>query len=166
MGGSTRWLSRLHHRRSTIVGRREVIRPKSNLEKCMERAQLKDTYRKYLACLNQRDWGSLGRYVHDDVVHNDRQVGLTGYREMLERDVRDIPDLRFDVDVVASDPPFIASRIAFDCTPAGMFLGLPVHGRRILFAENVFYRFREGRIARVWSVIDKPAIEAQLRELR
>ena len=31
-----------------------------------------------------------------------------------------------------------------------------------VFAENVFYQFRDERIAEVWSVIDKAAIEAQL----
>ena len=45
---------------------------------------------------------------------------------------------------------------------AGMFLGLPVDGRRLSFAENVFYEYREGKIATVWSIIDKAQIEAQL----
>ena len=48
------------------------------------------------------------------------------------------------------------------CAPRGMFLALPVNGRRVIFAENVFYQFRDGRIVEVWSVIDKAAIEAQL----
>jgi predicted ester cyclase len=46
--------------------------------------------------------------------------------------------------------------------PKGLFLGLPVNGRRIVFTENVFYRFHDERIAEVWSIIDKGAIEAQL----
>jgi predicted ester cyclase len=56
----------------------------------------------------------------------------------------------------------LAARLAFDCTPKGEFLGLPVNGRRVAFTENVFYEFRDGKIAQVWSVIDKAAIEAQL----
>jgi predicted ester cyclase len=43
-----------------------------------------------------------------------------------------------------------------------LFLGSAVNGRRVTFAENVFYRFRGGKIEEVWSVIDKAAIEAQL----
>ena len=42
------------------------------------------------------------------------------------------------------------------------FLGLSVNGRMLSFAENVFYEFRLSKIASVWSVIDKAAIEAQL----
>ncbi len=42
------------------------------------------------------------------------------------------------------------------------FLGLPANGRRVTFCENVFYEFQNGRVRRVWSVIDKAALEAQL----
>jgi predicted ester cyclase len=61
-----------------------------------------------------------------------------------------------------SDPPYIASRLKFDCTPKGKFLGLDVNGKRVRFTENVFYEFRKGTIWQVWSVIDQAAIEAQL----
>jgi predicted ester cyclase len=38
-----------------------------------------------------------------------------------------------------------------------------VNGRKVSFSENVFYEFRDERIWNVWSVIDKAAIESQLR---
>jgi predicted ester cyclase len=82
---------------------------------------------------------------------------------MLERDFREIPDLHFDIQLMISDPPYVATRLGFDCQPTGEFLGLPVNGKRVSFAENVFYEFRRERIAQVWSVIDKAAIEAQLQ---
>jgi len=128
----------------------------------MTRDDLAETYRAYIACLNRQDWSSLGRFVDDDVVHNGRSVGLSGYRAMLERDFRDIPDLRFDIALLISDPPRIAARLQFDCTPVGTFMGLAVNGKRVSFCENVFYEFGNDRIRQVWSVIDKPAIEAQL----
>ncbi len=73
-----------------------------------------------------------------------------------------IPDLRFHVQLLITEVPFIASRLVFDCTPKGELLGLHVNGKRVSFAENVFYRFRDGQIEQVWSVIDKAAIESQL----
>jgi steroid delta-isomerase-like uncharacterized protein len=126
------------------------------------RIDLSSIYRDYIACLNRQDWPRLNRFVHDDVRHNDRQFGLSGYRDMLERDFTDIPDLHFNIQLLIADPPHIASRLAFVCTPKGMFLGLPVNGKRVSFSENVFYQFRQGKIEQVWSVIDKAAIEAQL----
>jgi len=129
----------------------------------MHDAGLAALYRDYIACLNRRDWPALGSLVQDDVVHNGRPLGLSGYHAMLEQNVRDIPDLHFDVQLLVADPPCVASRLAFDCTPRATFMGLAVNGRRVSFAENVFYQYRDGKIAEVWSVIDKAAIEAQLQ---
>ncbi|ROM83029.1 ester cyclase [Pseudomonas brassicacearum] len=126
-------------------------------------SNLADLYSDYIACLNAQDWENLGRFVHPDVVHNARPLGLHGYRCMLEADYRAIPDLRFAIEFLVIDPPKLAARLAFNCTPVGEFLGLAVNGTRISFAENVFYAFEDGRIREVWSVIDKVAIEAQLR---
>lgn len=128
----------------------------------MTKADLADIYRAYIACLNRQDWPTLGQFVDDDVRYNGRRIGLSGYRAMLERDFRQIPDLHFDVQLLISDPPHVASRLGFDCTPTGEFLDLPVNGKRVSFTENVFYKFRGRKIERVWSIIDKAAIEAQL----
>jgi predicted ester cyclase len=126
------------------------------------KTDLSDVYRDYIACLNKQDWPKLGQFVHDEVIHNGRRLGLSGYLEMLERDFAEIPDLSFNVEMLISDPPYIASRLDFDCTPKGSFLGLPINGRRVSFAENVIYEFRNEKIVEVWSVIDKASIEAQL----
>ena len=129
----------------------------------MTKTDLQETYRDYIACLNAQDWSRLGQFVDVDVLHNGRSLGLDGYRAMLERDYRQIPDLRFEIEMLIADPPYIASRLRFDVTPKADFLDLPVNGRRVSFCENVFYAFRDRRIHQVWSVIDKTAIEAQLR---
>lgn len=128
----------------------------------MTETTLSDLYRAYIACLNAQDWPGLDQFVQHDVRHNGRPFGLAGYRAMLERDFEEIPDLRFNIELLVCEPPHVASRLRFDCRPKGLFLGLPVNGRRVIFAENVFYQFRSGKIEEVWSVIDKAAIEAQL----
>jgi predicted ester cyclase len=125
-------------------------------------ANLTDIYRAYIACLNRHDWPRLGEFVDDHVCHNGRPIGLSGYRQMLERDFDEIADLHFDIQLLVADASCVASRLAFDCSPKGKFLGLDVNGRRVSFAENVFYEFRARKIVQVWSVLDKAAIEAQL----
>lgn len=129
----------------------------------MESDNIADLYREYIACLNKRDWDQLGAFVAEDVTRNGKVLRLFGYREMLERDVSDIPDLRYHILLTVCDPPFVASRLGFDCTPKGMFLGLAVNGRRVTFAENVIYEFHDGKIQHVWSVVDRAAIEAQIK---
>ena len=128
----------------------------------MIKTNLADVYRGYIACLNKQDWPKLAEFVHDEVSYNGQRIGLLGYREMLERNFDEIPDLYFDIQLLICDPPYLASRLGFHCTPKGKFLGLPVNGKRVSFTENVFYEFRGEKIEQVWSVIDKTAIEAQL----
>ena len=128
----------------------------------MMRTDLSEVYRDYIACLNTQDWPKLEQFVDDDVHYNGQWIGIVGYREMLERDFCEIPDLYFEIQLLIVDPPYIASRLEFDCTPRGTFLGLQVNGKRVSFTENVFYEFQEKKIEQVWSVIDKAAIEAQL----
>ena len=128
----------------------------------MTNSALSDVYRAYVACLNKQDWPNLGQFVGDDVYYNGKRVGLSGYREMLEKDFEAIPDLSFNIQILISEQSCIASRLAFNCTPKGELFGLPVNGRRVSFSENVFYEFQGAQIVKVWSVIDKAAIETQL----
>lgn len=123
---------------------------------------LEGIYRSYLDSLNRQDWTALGQFVAEGVHHNGRPFGLAGYRQMLEADFLAIPDLSFHIDLVSVTAPLVAARLQFDCTPKGTFLGLPVNGRRVRFAEHVFYRFQDGLITEVWSVIDRASIEGQL----
>lgn len=128
----------------------------------MDKTSLSEIYRSYIACLNAQNWQMLGQFVSDEAIHNGKKIGLSGYQAMLEKDFRDIPDLHFDIQLLVCEPPYIASRLRFDCTPVGTFMGLPIDGKRIVFAENVIYEFEREKIRQVWSVIDKAAIEAQL----
>jgi predicted ester cyclase len=81
---------------------------------------------------------------------------------MLTQFFDEIPDVYFEPAKLVSQPPLLASRLVFNCTPRGTFLGPPAHGKRISFAENAIYAFQGDRICEVWSVLDKTAIEAQL----
>lgn len=128
----------------------------------MTRNELAEFYQGYIDCLNQQDWQRLGDFVHPQVTYNASPVGLAGYRAMLERDFREIPDLVFRIQLLIADPPTLASRLNFNVSPRGEFFGLPINGKTVTFDENVFYEVVDGKIARVWSVIDKAAIEQQL----
>jgi len=128
----------------------------------MTKGELSNLYRGYIACLNKQDWPSLGQFVHEQVHYNGGWIGLSGYREMLKGDFRAIPDLSFEIHLLISEPPRVASRLVFDCRPKGILFGLPVNGKKVTFTENVIYEFREQRIEKVWSVIDKAAIQSQL----
>ncbi|MFD9701673.1 ester cyclase [Lentzea sp. NPDC059081] len=122
-------------------------------------------YRGYLDCLNERRFDDLGRFVHDPVVHNDRRLGLAEFQDLLRQDAAEIPDLRYEIGLLVIAGDDVACRIEFDCTPRS-FRGMPPAEEKISFAEHVFYCYREGRIERVWSLVDLDAIRAQLSRNR
>ncbi|MCD4865309.1 ester cyclase [Pseudomonas sp. PLB05] len=123
---------------------------------------LRERYQAYLDCLNCQAWAELGRHVHEAVEHNGRPLGLAGYHAMLEGDHAAIPDLCFVARLLVVEAPWLGARLDFDCTPWGKLFGLAVNGRQVRFSEHVFYRFENGRIREVRSVIDTAAIAAQL----
>ncbi|WP_006247132.1 ester cyclase [Mycolicibacterium tusciae] len=128
----------------------------------MSAEPLADVYRRYLLCLNERRWDDLGEFVSDDVIHNGKSLGLSGYQAMLEADTAAIPDLLFAAELMVAQADVVACRLGFECTPQHRFLGFDPPGTPITFAEHVFYRFRDSKIVQVWSVIDTQAIAAQI----
>ena len=130
----------------------------------LQPTDIKDFYLAYIACLNAQDWSHLADFIEVDVHHNNRPLGVAGYRAMLQSDFVTIPDLRYEVELMVADGNCVGSRLRFNCSPQGEFLGLPVNGKRVVFSENAFYELRNRKIARVWSIIDRSAIEAQLPE--
>ena len=111
----------------------------------MVKTDLSAIYCDYIACLNKQDWLRLEQFVHNEVYYNGQQIGLPGYRRLLEKDFSEIPDLHFNIQLLVSDPPYVASRLAFDCSPKEKFLGLDVNGKKVSFTENVFYEFERER---------------------
>jgi len=121
-------------------------------------------YRDYLECLNNQAWDDLPKFIDDKVCYNDQEIGLDGYRSMLEQNYRDIPDLYFKAELLVANSTHVASRLQFNCSPIGVFMDLPINGRRVHFSENVFYQIQKDKITKVWSVIDKASLEKQLIE--
>ena len=124
--------------------------------------QLEDVYRDYIATLNDRRFDDLDRFVHDRLTYNGAEWTRAEYQARLADDVRRIPDLRYDIQLLVVRPDQVACRLWFDCTPRQEFLGIDTGGRRVTFAEHVFYEFRANRIANVWSLIDADGIRRQL----
>ena len=129
----------------------------------MTNADLETRYRAYLDALNERRLDDLVLYVQDELSYNDEIMTRRQYRDLIAADITAIPDLIFDAHIVVASGDNVACRLVFDCTPQHEFLGFSPNGERLVFAEHVFYHFRGGRIAAVSSLIDRSAIQAQLR---
>jgi steroid delta-isomerase-like uncharacterized protein len=128
----------------------------------MANADLETRYRAYLEALNERRLDDLVHYVHDELSYNGERMTRRQYQDLIAADVTAIPDLVFDAHIIVASGDQVACRLVFDCTPRHEFLGFSPNGKRLIFAEHVFYHFRDGRIAKVSSLIDRAAIAAQL----
>lgn len=128
----------------------------------MSASELRQHYLDYLGALNERRFEQLPSFVAEELVYNGEPMTGRQYRELLEDDVRRIPDLWFDVQHLVVEDGFVACRISFDCTPREPFHGRQPTGSRVVFAEHVFYRFHNDRITQVWSLLDVTALERQL----
>ncbi len=125
-------------------------------------AEFEAHYRRYIGYLNDRRVHELAEFVHETLIYNGKPLTRIGYQDMIAGDIAAIPDLYFDIRLIVVNGDHIACRLMFECTPRGEFLGLRPSGKPVSFAEHVFYRFRDGKIGEVWSLIDRAAIEAQL----
>ncbi|GAA2239949.1 ester cyclase [Promicromonospora sukumoe] len=123
---------------------------------------LRATYLAYLDAVNERRFGDLAEFVHDEITYNDTTVIRQEFADLLAADAKAVPDLHFEVQLLVNSEDAVAVRLWCDCAPAEPMFGLAPTGRRVEFAEHGFYRFDHGRIAHVWSLIDNQLIQAQL----
>lgn len=57
----------------------------------MDDDRLEHVYRDYIATLNDRGFGDLGRFVRDELTYNGEPLTLERYQSLLIDDARQIP---------------------------------------------------------------------------
>ena len=125
-------------------------------------AELTAHYRRYIRYLNDRRLRELEEFVHDALVYNGETKTRVEYQNLIAESVSAAPDLYFNIGLLVVQGNHVACRLDFNCTPQREFLGLQPNGKPVAFAEHVFYRFDQGKIAQVWSLIDRSAVAEQL----
>jgi predicted ester cyclase len=128
----------------------------------MTEAALSQRYRDYIACLSGRDWENLKQFVSGGARANAAHSASPAIAPCLNAISRRSRTSGSRSSFWSASRLMLRAGSGSTAGQRVSFLGLPVNGRRVSFAENVFYQFRDERIAEVWSVADKAAIEAQL----
>lgn len=105
----------------------------------MTDAELETPYRRYIGYLNDRRTDELGEFVQDGLTCNGKSLTRQDYQNLIAADVATIPDLYLDVRLLVVNGNRVAARIVFDCTPQRTFRGLEPAGKKVSFAEYVFY---------------------------
>jgi len=134
---------------------------------------LDQTYRGYIAAINAQDWTLVQTFVNDPVIHNDVTYSPATYCGLMTGSFESCPDFTFTIAKLvthtipsvhsAAPSGDIACIIILEGTPIKEFLGIPgLPGRKIKFAEHVFYEWREGKIVNVKSLLDLDGLKRQL----
>ncbi|RYO77695.1 hypothetical protein DL766_002840 [Monosporascus sp. MC13-8B] len=103
-------------------------------------------------------------FRHPQVLHNNKALALDNYRQLMQDAITAIPDINFGVHTLIADEEAqrVAVRLEFTGTPVKAIRDIQPTGRPVHFAEHVTYQFREGKIARVWSLVDWVSYREQL----
>ncbi|KIW21503.1 hypothetical protein PV08_02083 [Exophiala spinifera] len=119
---------------------------------------LRTFYLGYIAAINtSTDLATdLCPYVKEGLIHSHDDktpLSVDAFAEMLRQSQRDLPGLHFGIDMLVvendlakKDAGNIASRLRLSYQPSP--------GTTQVFFEHCMYRVEEGKIARVWTVLD------------
>ncbi|KAI1092409.1 SnoaL-domain-containing protein [Rostrohypoxylon terebratum] len=127
--------------------------------------ELEALYREYIGCINTQTMETgLHRYCHYQVVHNTKTLTRDQYRILIQEARTAVPDIVFNVSIVVADEAsqLLAARLEFSGTPVGVMAGAKPNGRGVSFCEHVTYLFQDGKISRVWSIVDWESYRRQL----
>lgn len=106
------------------------------------------------------------RYFAEDVVLDttlgDRIEGRDDVVAFLEATRRSFPDRFVTVEELVAERDQVACRWTTRGTHLGELEGLPPTGRRMEFPEVAIYTLADGRVTRIWHMVN---VEAMLRQL-
>jgi steroid delta-isomerase-like uncharacterized protein len=115
--------------------------------------------------VNRGDTSALEELVHTDYVYRspgEKLNGPEGLATLFDGYRSAFPDLRLEIDdlVVADDATVMAFTLTG--THRGDLLGIPATGRRVRVNGMVRSRFRDGKIAEEWEILDQLSLLEQL----
>lgn len=89
-------------------------------------------------------------------------MDLTGYRQFMTDALRGFPTMRHEIHYLVAENDMVAAGITLHLEHTGEYLGVAPTGRTMAVEEIVVLRFRDGKIAAEWGVLDFAALEQQL----
>lgn len=124
---------------------------------------LEKVYREYIAAILAKDLDKLSSFVSEEVVHNDKRLGLQGYKDLISRN---IVETGVDIEIkrLVADKETVAAILIFTTkTETKGLVGIQLDGVPFSFAENVVYDFKAGKIAQVYSVFEIDVVRSHAR---
>ncbi|KAI3320948.1 hypothetical protein HD806DRAFT_546767 [Xylariaceae sp. AK1471] len=160
-----------------LSARRQLQNPKEDYElelvnkapipksKVLSKQGLEDAAKLFFNCINARTMASeLPKICHPELMHSGKKLTLDAYLGLVEKGISAIPDVQFTVqDVVADqDTQRVFVRLEHHCTPTKEVGGLVPNGQSVKFAEIAIHQFDDGKISRMWAIVDWEGAKRQM----
>lgn len=126
-------------------------------------ADLRETYRRYIAAINAHDFANLDEFAHDRLTVNGQPTSRDDWVDSMHAHAAALEGLTWRVDDLLVDGDRLSARLTDSATPIAEWMGFAPTGASIEFAEFAFYHFRAGRFDSVSFLVDLFAIQQQLR---
>ncbi|KAI6248771.1 hypothetical protein HI914_02953 [Erysiphe necator] len=104
----------------------------------------------------------LSNFMQPLIVVNNETYTLSEYETSLLNLMNAAPDFHISVQKLIAEGSTIATRFLVTCTPEQLYMGFSPNGKRIEYAEHVFYRFCGKKCCEISALIDIKAVESQL----
>lgn len=114
---------------------------------------------------NPRDRsGWLGIHDPSVVAHGlgPEPLDLNGLKKFYDGLWAGFPDLRITIDDMVGEDDKVAWRLTARGTHTNEFRGVPATGKQVAFGAQYIFEFRDGRIIRRWTTIDRLGLLVQL----
>jgi steroid delta-isomerase-like uncharacterized protein len=98
-------------------------------------------------------------------IHTPLPIQATGaqaLKQVWAMLLRGLPDLHVAIEDLIAEGDKVVSRNTVTGSHQGEYRGLPPTGKSITYNEIFVFRFKDGRIAEMWGVVD---VFSQLRQL-
>ena len=127
----------------------------------------KERQREFVRVLqNDGDLSRVEEFVHPDVVDHELQEGMPtgheGVRAVLGAIREGFPDHDAQIVHIIEDGDRVATYKTLTGTNTGTLFGMPPTGKRATIRVMDFVRYRDGKVAEHWGVVDLAGLQAQL----
>ncbi|KAI1209683.1 SnoaL-domain-containing protein [Annulohypoxylon truncatum] len=120
----------------------------------LSREQLEEVYRAYVDMFNSRETDTAySKYVHQpEKMLNNKNLA----RRIMDDAMAAIPDLQCQIHTLVADEKLqrVAVWLKFSGTPVKEYAGLVANGDPVFFTEQATYQFLDGKIERIWGMMD------------
>jgi steroid delta-isomerase-like uncharacterized protein len=130
----------------------------------------KEAFRRFYDASNSGNWELISKAI-DELVEPDALIrtplpieatGAEKLKEVFARLHKAFPDLHVTVEDLIAEGDKVVSRNTVTGTHQGEYMGLPPTGKSITYNEIFIVRFKSGRIAETWGVVD---VLSQMKQL-